>query len=106
MDFRQIILLLVFFIFYVIIGGLVFMFLEAPLEQQMRKETEELLADFRGNLHTPSSSAFKFILCTATDTQCLKACLISNARMIYHRSGSSYKLALKTRRAAQTFVLE
>ena len=48
MDLRQIASLLVFFIFYVIFGGTVFMYLEAPLEDQKRQEIEELLSEFRG----------------------------------------------------------
>jgi hypothetical protein len=48
MDLRQIASLLIFFIFYVIIGGTVFMYLEAPLENQKRQEIEELLTEFRG----------------------------------------------------------
>jgi len=48
MDLRQIASLLIFFIFYVIFGGTVFMYLEAPYESQKRQEIEELLTEFRG----------------------------------------------------------
>ncbi|XP_054154281.1 potassium channel subfamily K member 2-like [Oppia nitens] len=50
MDFRQIALLLVFFIFYVIFGGTVFMYLESSLENQKRQEIDELLSDFTDKL--------------------------------------------------------
>lgn len=50
MDFKKIALLLIFFIFYVTIGGMIFMMLEAPLEQTMRSEIEKVLHDFRGEI--------------------------------------------------------
>ena len=50
MDFKKIALLLIFFIFYVTIGGMIFMMLEAPLEQTMRSEIEKVLYDFRGEI--------------------------------------------------------
>ena len=50
MDFKKIALLFIFFIFYVTIGGIIFMMLEAPLEQTMRSEIEKVLHDFRGEI--------------------------------------------------------
>ena len=46
MKIRHIVYLLVFFILYVIFGGLVFMTLESKEEQIKRKEIEILLKDF------------------------------------------------------------
>lgn len=48
MQIRHIAFLLVFFILYVIFGGLVFMLLESPDEQIKRKEIASILSDFSG----------------------------------------------------------
>jgi len=48
MDLRQIASLLIFFIFYVIFGGTVFMYLESPNETEKREEIQQLLAEFQG----------------------------------------------------------
>lgn len=48
MEIRHIVFLLVFFILYVIFGGLVFMLLESPEEQIKRQEIQGLLNEFTG----------------------------------------------------------
>ncbi|GIY22277.1 hypothetical protein CDAR_374871 [Caerostris darwini] len=40
--------LLIVFIGYVLLGGLVFMLLESPLEEKLRREIEELRNEFQG----------------------------------------------------------
>lgn len=49
MDLRQIAMLLVFFISYVIIGGVVFMHIEAPHEVEEKEKMRESLLAFKGN---------------------------------------------------------
>lgn len=46
MEIRHIVFLLIFFILYVIFGGIIFMLLEWPDEQIKRKEIDLLLKDF------------------------------------------------------------
>ena len=48
MDLRQIALLLIFFIVYVVFGGLIFMLIEAPFELQQQNQLRQSQIDFRG----------------------------------------------------------
>lgn len=48
MDLRQIALLLVFFICYVIFGGLIFMQIEAPHEMDNKLHLRESTEEFKG----------------------------------------------------------
>lgn len=48
MDLRQIAMLLIFFIVYVVIGGVVFMHIEAPNELEERQRLRDSEIGFRG----------------------------------------------------------
>lgn len=51
MDLRQIALLLIFFIVYVVLGGVVFMLIEAPNELEQKQRLRESELDFRGEYY-------------------------------------------------------
>lgn len=50
MELKHIVFLLIFFVAYVILGGVVFMLLESPEEEIRRKDIELALYDFSGKI--------------------------------------------------------
>ena len=47
---KELLGLLIVFIVYVLLGGLVFMLLESPLEEKLRRDLDELRNEFHGEL--------------------------------------------------------